>query len=128
LALVYLAQGNADSALVTLERETSALLQLQGRTLVYYAPGRKAASDSALAQLVAQYETRMAYHIAQVHAFRGETDRAFEWLERAYAQRDQGLAGVKRDRLLQNLHGDPRYTAFLAKVRRPSWLGVVCLA
>ena len=119
LALVYLAQGNADSALVTLERETSDLLQVQGRALVYHALGRKSASDSALAQLIARYETRMAYHIAQVYSFRGESDRAFEWLERAFAQREQGLAGVKRDRLLQNLHRDPRYAAILTKLRLP---------
>jgi hypothetical protein len=63
--------------------------------------------------------------IAEVYAYRGETDKAFEWLERAYAQRDPGLAGIKGDPLLKNLAADSRYTAFLknedvlAPVTRP---------
>ena len=38
-----------------------------------------------------------AYQIAEVYAYRGEVDRAFEWLERAYAQRDSGLSQIKGD-------------------------------
>ena len=37
----------------------------------------------------------MAYQIAGVHAFRGETDLAFEWLKRAYGQRDNGVTWIK---------------------------------
>jgi serine/threonine-protein kinase len=61
----------------------------------------------------------MAYQIAQVHAFRGEADLAFEWLERAYDQRDNGLTWVKADRLMHTLVGDPRYKAFLSKLKLP---------
>jgi hypothetical protein len=43
-----------------------------------------------------------------------------EWLERAYAQRDPGLAEMKGDPFLKNLEGDPRYKAFLKKLRLPS--------
>jgi len=55
-----------------------------------------------------------------VYAFRGEADRAFEWLERAYAQRDSGLAEMKGDPLLKSLERDPRYAAFLKKMRLPA--------
>ncbi len=54
-----------------------------------------------------------------MYAFRGETDRAFEWLERAYVQHDPGCALVKGDPLLKNIQNDPRYTAFLKKMRLP---------
>lgn len=58
-----------------------------------------------------------AYQIAQVYAFREEVDTAFEWLERAYDQRDPALATLlKSDVLLTNLHGDPRWTALLEKM------------
>ena len=40
-------------------------------------------------------------------------------LERAYKQRDGGLAEMKGDPLLRNLHGDPRWPAFLKKMRLP---------
>jgi hypothetical protein len=58
--------------------------------------------------------------IAEVYAYRGEADRAFEWLERAHAQRDGGLAETKGDPLLKSLERDPRYAAFLKKMRLPT--------
>jgi hypothetical protein len=36
-----------------------------------------------------------------VYAFRGEADEAFEWLERAYEQRDAGLPEIKTDPLFK---------------------------
>jgi len=60
-----------------------------------------------------------SFQIAEVYGFREEADRAFEWLERAYAQRDGGLAQMKGDPLLKSLERDPRYAAFLKKMRLP---------
>ena len=39
----------------------------------------------------------MAYQVGDVYAWRGEKDKAFEWLERAYQQRDSGLNGIAYD-------------------------------
>ena len=52
-----------------------------------------------------------------MHVFRGEADLAFEWLERAYAQRDSGVTISKGDRLMRGLVDDPRYKAFLTKLK-----------
>jgi hypothetical protein len=43
-------------------------------------------------------------------------DEAYKWLELAYAGHDTSLRGVKTDRLFSNLHGDPRWPAFLQKM------------
>jgi hypothetical protein len=43
--------------------------------------------------------------------------QAFQWLERAYAQHDGGLTEVKNDPLLASLRADPRYKAFMAKMK-----------
>jgi hypothetical protein len=59
------------------------------------------------------------YQIAEVHAFRGEDDLAFECLQRAYAQRDSGVVSIKGDRLMRGLVDDPRYKAFLRKLKLP---------
>ena len=69
--------------------------------------------------MIAKHSHGAAYQIAEVHAWRGEADLAFEWLERARAQRDGGLSLVKVDPLLRNLSGDPRYTALLKKMNLP---------
>jgi hypothetical protein len=87
---------------------------------VYHALGREKESDAALAELVSKYHAEGAFQIAEVYAFRGESDKAFEWLERAYAQRDSGLAELKGDPLVKSLEHDPRYAAFLNKMRLPT--------
>ena len=38
------------------------------------------------------------------------------WLDRAFDQQDPGLTELFNDPLLENLEGDPRYTAFLARL------------
>ena len=77
-------------------------------------------SDAALCVLIAKYHADNAHQIAQVRAFRNQSDEAFEWLDRAYAQRDSGLIGTKAEPLLKSLHKDPRYAAFLKKLNLPT--------
>src|SRR5260370_29722473 len=119
LGLVYVVQGRVQDALVEIEREPMAALRLQGQAVAYYALGRKKESDSALSELIAKYQTSAAFQIADVYAFRKEPDKAFEWLERAYLQHDGAVASTKWGPLLKNLRGDPRYIAFLEKLRVP---------
>ena len=57
--------------------------------------------------------------IAEVYAFRGQSDEAMHWLERAYAQKDPAMYYVKADPQLDSLAGDPRFKAFLRKLNLP---------
>ena len=81
------------------------------------ARGRAAESDCALRRLKKNADDA-AFQIASVHAFRGETDAAFAWLQRACAQRDSGLSFMKLEPHLRSLHSDPRWGAFLKKMGR----------
>jgi tetratricopeptide (TPR) repeat protein len=119
LGLAYLSAGLANDALRTIEKEPSPPWRLRAEALANYQLGRRREADSILAELTAEHQAHFAYEIAEVHAFRGETDQAFQWLERAYAQRDGGVPSTKMDPLLNNLRSDPRYNAFLTKVRLP---------
>lgn len=51
-----------------------------------------------------------------MHGARDEADAAFEWLERAYAQRDSGLAWLRTSLYFRSLHDDPRWGGFLKKM------------
>ena len=88
--------------------------------LAPHALGREKESDTALRKLIAKYQAIGPYQIAEIYAFRNQSDEAFEWLDRAYAQRDSGLIETKVDPLLKNLHSDPRYAAFLKKLNLPT--------
>ena len=61
-----------------------------------------------------------AYQIAEVYAYRGEKDRAFEWLERARRQRDSGLIGLRIDPFLANLQRIRAGTHFCARWAWPT--------
>jgi TolB-like protein/tetratricopeptide (TPR) repeat protein len=119
LGQALLLQGKADAALREIQQEPEDVWRFIGLPLAYHALGRRSESDAALAALKSKYGGEAAYQIAEAHAFRGETDLAFEWLERAYDQRDGGVAEIKGDRLMRGLAGDPRYKAFLKKLKLP---------
>jgi hypothetical protein len=106
-------------ALAEIEKEPSEWAKLTGEALAYHALGRDKDSNAALAGLIAKNGTDAAYQIAQVYAYRGESDKSFEWLEHAYKQRDPGLPEIKSDPLFKNLRHDPRYTELLKKMRLP---------
>jgi tetratricopeptide (TPR) repeat protein len=119
LGKVLIARGQLEAALAAIEQEPSKVWRMIGLPLAYHALGRGAESDAALRELTQKFAGEWAYQIAEVHAFRGEIDEAFAWLDRAYAQRDAGFSEMKGDPLLKNLEGDPRYDAFLRKMKLP---------
>ena len=101
-------------------RSTNEVFPLAGAALAEHELDNPAASQRALDDLITRFGHSGAYQIAQVYAWRGENDRAFEWLERARLQRDGGLINVKVDPLLRKLRGDPRYAAMLRRVNLPA--------
>jgi tetratricopeptide (TPR) repeat protein len=114
---VLIAKGKPQQALVEIGKEPNEWAKLTGQVLVYHALGQKQNSNAALNELIAKYATSAAYQIAQVYAFRGEADQSFEWLARAYKQRDPGIAQIKTDPLLKRLSHDSRFTGLLTKLR-----------
>lgn len=119
LGQIYLMQSKLKEALAEMQKEPVPALGVQGLALVYYAEGKRKEADAALAECVEQFQHEAAFQIAETYAYRGETEKAFEWLDRAYNQRDGGLANMKGDPLLRNLQRDPRWPAFLKKMKLP---------
>jgi TolB-like protein/DNA-binding winged helix-turn-helix (wHTH) protein len=120
LGKVLIAEAKPLQALAEIEKEPSEWGKLTGQVLAYHALGRAQDSNAALAELIAKHDTDSAYQVAEVYAFRGESAKSLEWLERAYIQRDPGLPEMKTDPLLKNLHYEPRYTGLLKKMRLPT--------
>jgi serine/threonine-protein kinase len=88
--------------------------------LAHYARGDRPAADAALADLIAKAREGFAYQIAEVYAVRGEADKAFEWLQVSFDDRDAGMLGLLVDPLLHGLHDDPRYKSLLVNLGLPS--------
>jgi eukaryotic-like serine/threonine-protein kinase len=116
LGLSLLLLNRHADALAAVQKESDESFRLASAPAVYWALGRRAESDAALGELERKYAAASAYNIAEMRAYRGETDAAFRWLDRAYQQRDPGMEVVKFDPLLANLHRDPRFRAMLARM------------
>jgi TolB-like protein/DNA-binding winged helix-turn-helix (wHTH) protein/Tfp pilus assembly protein PilF len=119
LGQILIAERKPQQALVEVEKEPSEWGKLTGEVLAYHALGREHDSNTALAGLIARHGTYAAYQIAQVYAYRGESNKSFEWLERAYKQRDPGLPEIKSNPLFKNLRHDSRYRELLKKMHLP---------
>ena len=117
LAIIRLFQGHAGDALQWAGREVLPDFRLYGTAIAEHTLGHAAESDRALDELIEKFGVPAAYQVAEATSWRGETDRAFEWLERAYTLRDPGLAHVKTDPFFKALHPDARWRPFLEKMR-----------
>jgi TolB-like protein/cytochrome c-type biogenesis protein CcmH/NrfG len=116
LANALLLKGDAQGALAEVEQETTETWRMFGLPMVYHALGRKADSDTALAAVIAKYEKDGPSNIACAYAFRGDADKAFEWLDKAVEYNDSGTADIVAEPLFGKIHADPRWEAFLRKI------------
>jgi TolB-like protein/cytochrome c-type biogenesis protein CcmH/NrfG len=119
LATLLLLEGRQQAALVAFRSLEDEASREFGIAVAAHSLGDSHASQQALDELVARHAADSAYQIARAFAWRGEVDKAFDWLERAREQRDSGLAVVKIDPTLNSLRRDPRYRAFLRKMNLP---------
>src|SRR6201993_3495557 len=119
LSQIYLMQGRPQDALPEIDHVHFSPHRAHLYAITYYALGRKKESDGALSELITKYHASNAFEIATTYAFRNETDEAFEWLDRAYAQRDPSMITTKVEPLLKGLHNDPRFAALLKKLNLP---------
>jgi tetratricopeptide (TPR) repeat protein len=119
LGLIFLERGDWDGALREMQQEAMDDGKQQGLALAFYALGRRTDADTALAALIKEQADGNALDIAEVYAFRGQSDDAMHWLDRAYVQKDPWLFRIKSTRLLKGIESDPRYKTFLKKMNLP---------
>lgn len=118
LAFTLLWQDNdGEESLAECKLETAEGGQLNCLAMAYAKLGRLQDSDAALNQSIETRGGSAAFGVARVLAYRGQHERAFEWLNRAYEQRDPIMAYIKGDPNIGRLSGDPRYKALLQKLK-----------
>ena len=114
-----LATGRPEAALDVATKAKMPWVQLPGVSMAQHDLGRPHESQVALETLIAGSAADAAFNVAEVHAWRGDPDQAFAWLERARIQGDSGLPWIKADPLLRKIHGDPRFNELLKKLNLP---------
>lgn len=115
LGFVQLLEGHASQARNTFGQ----LRDLAGIAMAEHTLGHAKESQQALDQFIATGGQAGAYGLAEIYAWRGEKDKAFEWLDRAYQQHASDLYDFRNDVTLTSLHSDPRFGAMLRKMKLP---------
>ena len=126
LGIMLSAEGRFDEALAETMLEKAEWARLTGLSIVRWqmsvagvdkgTAANKLESDKALAAMVEKHGHHSAVQISHLYAIRGDADSTFEWLERAYQQRDAGLTYVNALPLFDPIKSDPRWVAFVKKM------------
>jgi tetratricopeptide (TPR) repeat protein len=127
LAEIYLLQGDPEAALAHLPEDfhDEILKGTRGgilvtATAVRHSVGDDAGSLEAMAQYRQQFADSIPLQMAYMHAWRGENDQAFEWLERTFNQYpDPNYKGLILSPYLYSLHDDPRWQQVMARFGQP---------
>jgi TolB-like protein/DNA-binding winged helix-turn-helix (wHTH) protein len=122
LAKTLLAQGKTLAALDELQPVNADASKLDYLPVVLLANGRAPEAEAALQKLIAQHAATDAFYIAMTYAYRDEKQLALKWLERAYAQRDDGLLEMMGEPLLKNIAAEPRFHAILRAMNVPDYV------
>jgi len=118
--LVAIQRGDGETALREAQLEPDEGYRRFELALAHYARGDRPAADAALSEMIARDRNLLAYQIAEVYAWRGEKDKAFEWLQIAVDNHDTGTLALLIDPLMRSLRDDPRYKNLVVKVGLPT--------
>lgn len=100
--------------------------RLLAEIMAYHALGQKDESDNSLQQFIDSYGQEWGSSVATALAFRGEADRAFEWLEKAKQRNDSGLSELAAEPAFGPLKSDPRWLPFIESIgKAPAQLAAI---
>ena len=91
------------------EKDAGSIMAL--RAGLHFLKGEREEADKILTEIESRQKELnfSAYSIGGMSIFFGHVDRGFEWLERAYQERDPGVLAIKNDLSLDGVRSDPRY-------------------
>jgi TolB-like protein/Tfp pilus assembly protein PilF len=119
LAIIEILRGHGQAALAAARREPPGWWQDTALALAQQIGTDREAADAALRTVIEKDAGAAAYQIAQVHALRNDAEATFEWLDRAWSNRDPGIQFLLSDPFILRFKNDPRFAAFCRKVGLP---------
>lgn len=113
IAWLNMSEGNYAAAIEVFE-QLPGLAGTWGLALSHAGRGSIEASDQAIEAMRADATSQVA--VASVYAYRGEKDRAFDYLEQAHRSDVDAIMEVRMYAAFTPLHDDPRWTALLEQL------------
>jgi tetratricopeptide (TPR) repeat protein len=119
----YLQKSMFEEALVQMKKEEDIA---KGRNpyietwigITYLRMGKKEKVQEILNTLIKKSEQEYVspYHIALIYFSLGESDKGFEWMDKAYQELDYWLNWIKIEPVLDEVRSDPRFETLLEKL------------
>jgi len=116
LTTIDVLRGNATGALQNAQLEPPGSWRDYAMALARQMQSDRPAADAALQKLINENAASGPFQIAAVYGLRNEPDKMFEWLDRAYTERDSGLTQLLVTPFILNYKDDPRFAAFCQKL------------
>ena len=113
IGTAFLLKGEPEQALAAFAlEEGDEEYRVKGTALALHDLGRAAEFDSTFSELRDKWGGRWPSEVAHVYAWTGDADAAFEWLEKAVLQNEDGLNTQFLQPFYVPIHDDPRWAAF----------------
>ena len=119
LTIIETQRGNATAALEAAQQEPAGIFRDMSLAFARQIGSDRSAADAALRMLIEKQANNSAYQIAEVYALRNDAQATFEWLDRAWNNRDSGIQYLLFDPFILRYKDDPRFAAFCRKVGLP---------
>jgi tetratricopeptide (TPR) repeat protein len=123
LAYPYAFKGMYDEAVATIDEamaasEKGSPILWASKGFIYSFAGKMKEAKKTLDQMLEQSKKIYIspWMIAAVYAGLGEKDKAFDWIERAFEERDHWLIYIKVSTIVDNLRSDPRFHKSLERM------------
>jgi len=116
LAWSLLLQDRPEAALQAVAKESDESFRTMASAAIHHQLGNQQKAQTALDDLIENYGDFMAFQVAMIYAWRGETDKAFEWLETSFEDRDGGITHLLSGDIFESLYDDPRWEPYLLKL------------
>ena len=107
----YLMKGEFEQARESFLQEGDDEYRVKGEALVHHALGQQAEFEARVEELATRWGGQWPSEVAHVHAWTGDVDEAFRWLQTSVAEEEGAFNPVEP--LLGPLHADPRWQPML---------------
>jgi TolB-like protein/lipoprotein NlpI len=116
IGMALLFKGEAGAALEAFTRETDEEYQVKGQAVALFALGKEQEFQARLTELIERWGDEWPSEVAHVFAYTGNADGAFQWLEKAIQQREEGMIEQIMHPLYWGIHEDPRWLSTLESI------------
>jgi len=116
IGVALLLKGDTVAALDAFSHEKDEEYQVKGKAMALHDLGRHEEFEAKLAELITRWGSDWPSEVAHVFAYIGDADNAFQWLNQAIEQNEEGLIEQIFHPFYDAIHKDPRWDAVLRRM------------